>query len=123
MDPEYWKDVIAFIDEIAIKCINNFVELVYIQDQYGNSKEKICELSYTPEQINFILTYKSSHIDAFPIHSLVDRSEGPMFTTKYVNEPNQLMARKTAQEMINTGETRFFNYNSIFFNLYLSHMF
>jgi len=110
MDPEYWEEVIAFIDEIAIKCINNSVELVYIQDQYGSSKEKICELSYTPEQINFILTYKSSHKNAFPIHSLVDRSEGPMFTTKYINEPHQLMARKTAQEMINTGETRFFNY-------------
>lgn len=111
LDPEYWDQTIEFIDRLFEEVKSN-VDVVYIQDQYGGSIEKICELSYTPKQQSYIENYKNLNMkkSTVKIFSKIDKNKQRKKPIVYY-ENGQSEELISPQKYINSGETRFFDYS------------
>ena len=111
LDPEYWDQTIEFIDRLYEEVKSN-VDVVYIQDQYGGSIEKICELSYTPKQQSYIENYKNLNMkkSTVKISSKIDKNKQRKNPIVYY-ENGQSEELISPQKHINSGETRFFDYS------------
>ena len=112
LDPEYWDLTINFIDKLFEDPeVTANVEVVYIQDQYGGSVEKICELSYTTEQQNYITQFVNKNLGINTAKDLVidnTRTRNPSMITY---EDSTVESLQSPQKLINKGETRFFDYS------------
>lgn len=112
LDPEYWDLTINFIDKLFDDPeVTANVEVVYIQDQYGGSAEKICELSYTTEQQNYITNFVNKNLKINTEMILAEakiRNNNPSLITY---EDGTVESLQSPQKYINQGETRFFDYS------------
>lgn len=113
MDPLYWDETIDFINRVENETTAK-IELVYIEEQYGNSKDKLADIPYSKEQLEFINNFKVK--------------TGSWQQTKVIQETNPLYKRppsdkikiffedetteimRTPQTYINNGQTNFFDY-------------
>jgi organic radical activating enzyme len=117
MDPKFWDETVAFIEKLK-KSFAGSISLVWIQDQYGASSTKICELSYSKEQNEFIQNFKHN-----PNHKLLDyaalkrnskltekqRSIGTNYVVEY--EDGTISKNPVPQQLINQAETKHFGWN------------
>lgn len=112
LDPEYWDLTINFIDKLFEDPeVTANVEVVYIQDQYGGSSTKICELSYTTEQQNYITQFVNKNLKIFTEKVLAVRKNSNINPALVTYEDGTVESLQSPQTLINKGETRFFDYS------------
>ena len=112
LDPEYWDLTINFIDKLFEDPeVTANVEVVYIQDQYGGSVEKICELSYTTEQQNYITQFVNKNLGINTAKDLVIDNNRTRTPSMITYEDRTVESLQSPQKLINKGETRFFDYS------------
>jgi MoaA/NifB/PqqE/SkfB family radical SAM enzyme len=106
MDPLYWDQCVEFIEKVNANT-NVKIEIVAIEDQYGNSSEKLCEINYTPEQLEFFKNFK-------PIQT----SSRENYLVKKLNRASLITYEDgttdygiSYQKLINNGQTRFYGWN------------
>ena len=111
MDPLYWDECIKFIDRIKNETTAR-LEIVYIDDQYGSSKNKLAEIKYTAEQTEFFKTFKTIPTRT---NSLKILESNPLFK-QYSSNANITYEDGTAESLsspqilINKGQTNFFDF-------------
>ena len=114
MDPNYWEETLNFIEELKKQYIGS-VSIVWIQDQYGSSEEKICELSYTKEQQKFINEWKWTKERLYPINykhlSELKKDQMLKKSSIYYYKDGTEKTSQAPQDLINLGETRYFDWN------------
>lgn len=112
LDPEYWDLTINFIDKLFEDPeVTANVEVVYIQDQYGGSSTKICELSYTTEQQNYITQFVNKNLKINTEKVLAVRKNSNRNPALVTYEDGTVESLQSPQTLINKGETRFFDYS------------
>lgn len=109
MDPEYWDQTVKFIEELKNET-DTHISLVYIQNQYGASPKKICDISYTSEQIQYILDFDWNTSAKKPIKSKINTTASPAEMATVIYENGDIERINDSQPLINAGETRFFDY-------------
>jgi len=113
LDPKYWDLTLNFIDKLFTDDdVTANVEVVFIQDQYGGSEQKICDLSYTPEQIKYINNFvnkNSTKADKKPFSKLPRLKDDTRSDVFYTDGTSEKLI--SPQPYINKGETRFFDYS------------
>lgn len=111
MDPLHWDQTVEFIDRLSKEFYGD-VSLVWIQNQYGNSTHKICELTYTTEQNDYIINFKhkpvNKNINSLRFSKLSEYGKKEQYTVIY--EDGTQIHNPTPQYLINMGETRFFDW-------------
>jgi organic radical activating enzyme len=111
MDPLYWDECIEFIYRIKNETTAR-LEIVYIDDQYGSSKNKLVELNYTSAQSEFFKTFKTIPTRT---NSLKILETNPLFKQYSSNaiityEDGTAEALNSPQMLINKGQTNFFDF-------------
>lgn len=112
MDPLYWNEIIEWIDLLK-KEADPKIELVKIDEQYGDQPKKLADIPYTNEQLEYI--------NNFQPYSGTWNKKGVIKTTnplyrRHKGEPivffedlsTEIMRSNTIY--INSGQTNFFNY-------------
>jgi MoaA/NifB/PqqE/SkfB family radical SAM enzyme len=109
MDVDYWDETVHFIDKLFNDPdLNSNVEIVYIQNQYGGSVEKVCDISYTKEQQEYIINFKNKNTEYVAPKYIVRKVKSYPSTIFYEDGSQQVI--RSPQHHINLGETRFFDY-------------
>jgi len=111
MDPLYWDQCIEFIDRIKNETTAR-LEIVYIDDQYGSSKNKLADIKYTKEQAEFFKNFKTIPTRT---NSLKILESNPLFKQYSSNahityEDGTAEALNSPQMLINKGQTNFFDF-------------
>jgi MoaA/NifB/PqqE/SkfB family radical SAM enzyme len=111
MDPLYWDKCIEFIDRIKNETTAR-LEVVYIDDQYGSSKNKLVDLKYTPEQSEFFKNFKTVATKTTAVKIL---ETNPLFRKYSSNavityEDSTSEVINSPQMLINKGQTNFFDF-------------
>jgi MoaA/NifB/PqqE/SkfB family radical SAM enzyme len=114
MDPNYWEETLNFIEELKKQYVG-MVSLVWIQDQYGGSRDKICELSYTKEQQKFINEWKWTKERLYPVNyrhlSELKKDQIRKTSSIYYYKDGIERNDQNPQNLINLGETRYFDWD------------
>jgi hypothetical protein len=111
MDPLYWDQCIEFIERIRNET-NVRLDIVYIDDQYGNSKTKIFDITYTTEQVEFFEKFKSipARITTLKILETNPYYRNSKNNYRVIYEDETKESIPTSQTLINRGQTNFFDY-------------
>lgn len=111
MDPLYWNETIEFINKLKTETKAK-IELVMIEEQYGSSKNKLAEIPYTREQLDYINNFKTVENTTQPKEI---KSTNPYYknfskASMVTFEDDSTTSLFTPQEYINNGQTTFFDY-------------
>jgi hypothetical protein len=111
MDPLYWDQCVEFIDRIKNETTAR-LEIVYVDDQYGSSKNKLADIKYTTEQTEFFKNFKTIPTRTTSLKIL---DSNPIFKQYSSNadityEDGTKEALTSPQMLINRGQTNFFDF-------------
>jgi hypothetical protein len=112
MDPDYWDQTIEFIERLK-KNTTAKVEIVYIDDQYGSSRTKLVNLRYTPNQQEFFKNFQVIPGRNSPENILKTNAIYRTFDKGYSEMTFEDGSKGTItnpQELINRGQTNFYDY-------------
>jgi MoaA/NifB/PqqE/SkfB family radical SAM enzyme len=109
MDPLYWDQCVEFIDRVRAETTAS-VDIVMIEDQYGNSAIKLCDISYTADQLEFFKNFKTGSAQHKPVrnYTVTSNLSKPLLTYE---DGTTGYSKGSWQTLINNGQTRFYGYN------------
>lgn len=112
MDPLFWNETLEFIERVKNETTAK-IELVYIEEQYGNSKDKLAEIPYTKEQLEYINKFQVidsrwKQSEVVEHTGVYRRPENDEVSIYFEDDTEEKMT--TPQSYINNGQTNFFNY-------------
>jgi MoaA/NifB/PqqE/SkfB family radical SAM enzyme len=106
MDPLYWDQCIEFIEQVKTRT-NVRIDIVMIEEQYGQSSDKLCEINYSPEQLKFFEDFNTIEPRTLVKYQVNDNFD-PLIT--YV-DGTVVKGVSSYQTLINNGQSRFYNWN------------
>ena len=108
MDPLYWDNCIEFIEKVKTQT-NVRIDIVMIEEQYGQQANKLCVINYSPEQLKFFENFKTIEPrTSSPNYFVKNLNMSPMITYK---DGTTVKGADSYQSLINKGQTRFYNWN------------
>lgn len=116
MDPDFWDETMIWLEDIKNYYCGS-VSLVWIQEQYGASTEKICDLKYTKEQNDFILNYKYENPNRdfsknmYLKYSELNKEQQKPHDFNIHYSDGNIVKNPISQDLINRGETKYFDWN------------
>lgn len=108
MDPLYWDQCVSFIERLKSETTAQ-IEIVRIEDQYGNSNIKLCEIIYNQEQLDFFDKFQIVHRRPNLDRNILFKEVPFSCTMKY--EDGTDVEHRSFQKLINNGQTLFYGYN------------
>lgn len=110
MDPLHWDETVNFIERLKIETNAN-IEIVFIEDQYGNTPKKLTEIGYTDKQLQFINDFKVIQCWDPKFLSTQDYYRSPTGPITVTYEDGATESFGSPQKYINDGQTTFLNYH------------
>lgn len=112
MDPLYWNESIEFIERVRQETWV-YVEPVMIENQYGGYIEKLSDIQYTEDQLEWFKNFKFIRINKEPSDHNYNKNEiFKKFKGEVLLEYDNGEVEFTSefQKLINNGQTKFFKY-------------